>query len=128
MGLYFANTFSVDVSLIKNKLSRPFHWTCGPDFLAFGLVCTVISNQFDSQEWSAIGLCTIISILIVIYRSYQIIIKERKQIINNIFFTFLLFFLLFFLIGPLLYVFGNLDEIEYAINFFQSQRMKQLLC
>lgn len=106
------------VDLIKNRLSPPFHWTCGPDFLVFGLVCTIISNELDPQEWPAIGLCAIIGILIVIYRIYQIILKEREQIINNIFFTFLLFFLLFFLVGPLLLVFGNPDEIDYALDFF----------
>ena len=97
---------------------RPFSKACGPDFFALGLVCIISSYALGLEDWPVLGFFAISGILIASYRVRQMTRNKPDEILNNVFFTFILAFSIFFLFGPLVQVFGHQEEIEHSRNFF----------
>jgi hypothetical protein len=102
----------------KIRLKRPFRKACGPDFIILGLICIVASYALDIDDWWGLGFFAIAGLVLAGYRLQQMSRNEPSEILNNVFFTFMLLFSVFFIFGPLLQVFGNPEEIEYSRHFF----------
>lgn len=130
-GLSYAKTSSVvpgiDLKEQRIRFVRPFPRTCGPDFFVWGLVCIICSYALSPEDWPALGFFAITGLLIASYRVLQMSRNKPDEILNNVFFTFILAFSIFFLFGPLLQVFGNPEEIEYSRNFFPITADKALM-
>ncbi|WP_126455642.1 hypothetical protein [Sulfuriflexus mobilis] len=72
----------------------------------------------SQEDWSVLGFFAIIGLLLASHRVRQMARNKPNEILNNVFFTFILSFSAFFLFGPLLHVFGHPEEIEYSRSFF----------
>lgn len=109
------------------RFVRPFPWTCGPDFFVLGLVCIITSYALRPADWPVLGLFAITGLLITSYRVRQMSRNKPDEILSNVFFTFILSFSIFFLLGPLLQVFGDPEEIEYSRSFFSITADKAVM-
>lgn len=107
--------------MIKHGLSisPPFPRSFGPDFLFLGVACLTTSYVVAPDDWAAIVIYAVLGLLLAIYRIYQISRDKPDEVINNVFLTFTIAFVLYFLIGPLMQVFGNIDDLEFSRNFFE---------
>lgn len=109
------------------RFVRPFPRACGPDFFVLGLVCIISSYALRPEDWPVLGFFAITGLLIASYRVLQMTRNKPDEIINNVFFTFILSFSIFFLFGPLVQVFGHPEEIEYSRQFFSITADKAVM-
>ena len=100
------------------RFSKPFSKTCGLDFFSLGVISHITSYALKEDDWLVLAFLGITGLGLAIYRLRQILLNGYESIIDNVFFTFILTFSLFFMFGPLLQVFGNIEEIEYSRHFF----------